>query len=325
MNRKVLGIVGIVLAMVVLVVLVYFAGIYFFLFRTTFVRSDYVPDAKDDLEYYATEENVAAHYADVEWFNSMSPELVDTVSFDGLKLVAWRLEHEDSKGTVLLMHGFHSDPLREYATLARFYYNEGYTVVLPYERAHGKSEGKYLTFGIKERYDCQTWINFINDCYGMEKDVFVQGISMGCATVVMSTGLELPFNVRGIIADCGFTSPYEITYWTINTKRHMLLGNSILSVGGMMTKLFADFDLNEYSTLNALNKNHIPILFITGTADETVPMEMTIQNFQACRAPKELLLVENSPHAINYYTDTANYERKLSKFMEKYGLYNSGQ
>ena len=40
------------------------------------------------------------------------------------------------------------------------------------------------------------------------KDIFLCGISMGCATTLMAAGLDLPDNVKGIIADCGFTSPW---------------------------------------------------------------------------------------------------------------------
>ena len=311
----------IVFAAVILAVAAAFtAMIYFAFFRATFVRREYVQSEKEDLRYYATEANVAAHYADEAWFESMNPQLVKADSFDGLKLSALKLDREDDKGTIIMMHGFHSEPLREFATIARFYYGEGYSLLLPYHRSHGKSEGKYLTFGIKERYDCKTWIDFVNGERGIENDVYLHGISMGCATVLMASSLDLPFNVRGIIADCGFTSPYEITYWTTK-KRGVKRPELAMKLCGLMTRLFAGFELDEYSTLRAMNVNLIPVLFITGTADERVPMEMTIQNFNACRAPKELLLIEDSPHAINYFTDPEKYESHSAAFIKKYALF----
>ena len=308
----------VIAAIIVLSVAGFVAMIYFSFFRATFVRRDFVQSDADDLRYYATEENVAWHYDDVRWFESMMPRDVEAVSFDGLKLSASLLEAHDAKGTAILMHGFHSQPLREFATIARFYHSAGYTVLLPYHRAHGKSEGQFLTFGVKERRDCLTWVEAVNDLYGEECDIFLHGISMGCATVLMASGLELPANVCGIVADCGFTSPYDITYWTC-LQRGVEKPEGAMKLCGVFSRHIAGFDLDEYSTLDAMAVNTIPVLFITGDEDKRVPMEMTMRNYEACAAPKELLLIEGSPHAINYFWDAPKYNSAVLTFLKQYG------
>ena len=308
----------VILALVGVSIVGFVAMIYFSFFRATFARHEFVQSDADDLRYYATEDNVAQHYADVAWFEAQGPRQIEASSFDGLRLVASLVEAQDSKGVAILMHGFHSEPLREFATIARVYHEAGYTVILPYHRAHGKSEGRFLTFGVKERRDCATWVDVASSLYGEECNVFLHGISMGCATVLMASGLALPANVCAIVADCGFTSPYDITYWTC-LQRGVEKPEGAMKLCNVFARRLAGFDLQEYSTLDAMPSNTIPVLFITGTEDKRVPMEMTMRNYEACAAPKQLLLIEGSPHAINYFWDPAKYNSAVLTFLRQYG------
>ena len=120
------------------------AVVYFALFKPEFMRNDGKPP-KVDTAHFLTKENEEKNKADTEWFYSQNPEEITVESFDGLRLVAYNLPAPNAKGTWLLIHGHHSAPLREYAGLAKFFHELGYNVVLPYQRAHGKSEGKYIT------------------------------------------------------------------------------------------------------------------------------------------------------------------------------------
>ena len=68
------------------------------------------------------------------------------------------------------------------------------------------------------------------------------------------------------------------------------------------------------STLNAMEKNRVPILFIHGAADKFVPIEMTYENYCACRAPKRLLVVPGAQHGMSYAMDREAYERATKDF-----------
>lgn len=312
---------------VLIAVAVYFSAIYLFVFRATFGRDDSERSLEHELEFYMGEENYNAHLADAEWFESQNCPLIEIKSFDGLTLRAYKFDAgEDAQGTFLLMHGFHSNPVREFATLARLYHSMNYNVIMPYQRAHGLSEGDYLTFGVKERYDCRGWILKINEIYGDKLPLFVEGISMGSATVTMTAGFnDLPANLRGFIADCGFTSPGEIVYWTMRNDFGLpkVLANLLMFTGNTMCRWFADFDLNEYSTLTALSGSQKPFLFITGTDDMTVPAEMSRKNYVAysMKNPDIASLVEfeDTPHAISYLTDSQKYRDSVTEFLKKYG------
>lgn len=310
--KKVLIGAGILLA----IAAAYVLAVFEFLFVPSFSRKS--PSEKDNLAHFKTEENVAVYEDAKTLIAKINPEKLQIMSDDGLKLVAYNLPAEKSKGTFILMHGYHSLPIREFARLFTFYNSLGYNVIMPFQRSHGESEGKYITFGIKERYDLQKWILKANEIYGAEKPVFLEGISMGCATVLMSLGLELPPNVRGAIADCGFTSPYEIIWKVLTKDKKIPTASLVIKIGNFLTKHVAGFDMNEYSTIDALRENNIPVLFIHGANDDFVPVEMTIANFEVCTAEKSLFLVENCPHAIACFVSPEKYNGKVVKFLEKH-------
>lgn len=311
LNKKAAKIAGIFLATAAVIAALFFGSVYFFVFNPSFERGK----MSSDLEHFKKEEYVEKHTADKNWFLEQKYSEISIKSFDGLNLVAYKLDAENPKGTFVLMHGYHSDPLREFAGLARFYNGLGYNVVLPFQRAHGKSEGKYITFGVKERYDLRDWILETNKLYGSENPVYLEGISMGCATVVMSLGFDLPENVKGIVADCGFTSPEEIIWKVLKKDKKLPLSHLIMATGEFMTKHIADFDEREFSTVTALRHNKIPVIFIHGAEDDFVPIEMSITNFQMCRSKKSLYIVPDCPHAIAYLVDEEKYHKKVTDFL----------
>ena len=321
MEKRIVRKIGYGAAIVAGVVVSYFVAIYFFMFVPSFGRSKPAVE-KNLVKHFNSIENYERNKEDTEWFLASAPIRLEMNSFDGLKLVAFFLPAPAAKGTVLMMHGYHSAPLREYATLARYYNSLGYHVCMPYQRAHGESEGKYLTFGVKERYDCRDWILKLDDMFDGSLPIFVEGISMGCATVVMASGCDnLPPNLRGFIADCGFTEPKAMVYYELTELRHIPvpLSKLILATGGLYTKWFADFSLDEYSTFDALKVNRRPMLFIHGSEDKRVPISMTLANYEYCSFPKELFLAEGAIHAISYFQQEERYNTRVRVFMELYG------
>ena len=305
--KQVLFPIGIFLVVFILLTLC----IYFILFKPSFMRGK---TAATNSNHFRTSENEERNSADTKWFYEQNYEEITVESFDGLKLVAYNLPAQNAKGTWFLIHGHKSAPLREFAGLARFFHEIGYNVVLPYQRAHGKSEGTYITLGIKERYDMRDWILKINEIYGKDLPLYIEGISMGCATALMTLSFDLPSNIKAVVADCGYTSPYDILWKVVRKNKNVPLPRLVIGIGNIMARLLADFDFNEYDTFKGLRYNKIPILFIHGTKDDFVPIEMTISNFEYCTSEKFLYLVEDAPHAISYFIDEEGYKKTIIDF-----------
>lgn len=140
---------------------------------------------------------------------------------------------------------------------------------------------------------------------------------MGGATVLMTSGLKLPKNVKAIIADCAFTSAYDVFSHILKRDYH-IPKFPIMNLTERMTQKKAGYGYNEVSTLNEVAKTEIPILFIHGEVDDFVPIWMSEKNYEACNSEKELLIIKNADHAESYYTDTETYENALKNMIKKY-------
>ena len=140
---------------------------------------------------------------------------------------------------------------------------------------------------------------------------------MGAATVQMASGLPLPENVKCVVSDCGFTSPYEIVYKVTKQDWH-LPAFFMIPVTNVFCKLLAGVDLKAYSTLDAQKVNKLPTLFIHGTGDKFVPYEMTLQNYEACQAPKRLELFEEAGHGQSYFYDRERYMGSIREWIDTY-------
>lgn len=252
------------------------------------------------------------------WIRSQNPEEVEITSFDGLKLHGYFLPAKKPVGkAVLMMHGYRSYDFSDFACSARYFHEHGYDLLLPDQRCHGKSEGKYICFGIKERYDCRDWIFYLRDRLGERTPLYLMGVSMGCATVLMTLGFSLPQNVKGCIADCGFTSPEDIFRHVMKRDFH-LPPFPLLYLQGLACRWIAGFGIREYSTLQAMETNRVPILFLHGGKDDFVPLWMTQKNYEACKAPKELLVIEEAEHAMSFPKSSERCWQVVKEFLQKY-------
>lgn len=245
-------------------------------------------------------------------------QTVELTSHDGERLIGHWHPAENPRRVIVAMHGWRSSWARDFSSIADFWHENDCSVLYAEQRGQGESGGEYMGFGLIERYDCLDWINWVNENGGKELPIYLAGISMGASTVLMAAGLELPENVRGIMADCGFTSPHAI--W-----KHVMQHNLRLPYGGItgiiandMCKRKIQIGSKEYSCTDALQESTVPVLFIHGTDDHFVPVEMTYENYKACTAPKRLLIVPGAEHGMSYFLNKEGYENETKKFWQDY-------
>lgn len=261
-------------------------------------------------------ERLQQEIAEKELFFSAHQEEQISIRSQGVYLYAKRYPQQAPIGRILLFHGYRSIAETDFACAMDLYYSLGYELILVDQRAHGRSGGNWIGFGVLERKDCLNWVHYLNQTYGALPS-FLSGISMGCSTVLMALGLPLPQNVKGVIADCGFTSPKEIIRHVMERKL-WLPAPLLMPVLSLFSKIFAGYFFGEYSTLDALKENKIPILFIHGTDDKFVPTEMTIRNYQTCTAEKRLVLVKGAGHGTSHLQDRETVEQEIKAFLKKH-------
>lgn len=253
-----------------------------------------------------------------QWLNDRGSEKVTIQSFDGLTLAGEFFEGDgEPQSTVLLVHGYRSNRRKEYAAIARFYLEAGYHVLMVDDRAHGESEGRYIGFGCLDKEDCYRWVHYLDDRFAGKQKIFLHGISMGAATVLMASDLNLPASVRGIVADCGYTTARDQFAYVLKAHGKGCLSGFVLWATNLICKVAAGYGFSDCSALDAVADTKIPVFVIHGTKDDFVPTFMGKEIFEACVSEKELWLAEGAGHAESYYLHKEEYERKVLGFFHR--------
>lgn len=235
-------------------------------------------------------------------------------SRDGKKLVAKYYHVKDGAPVDIQFHGYKGNGIRDFSGGLQMSLNNGHNVILIDHRGQGESSGHTISFGIKERYDVLDWVHYVNLKYGNEVKIFLVGISMGAATVIMALGLKLPKNVVGVIADCPYTSPKEIILKVVDD---MNLPSKLLApIISLSAYIFGGFKLNEYSTLEGARVANLPILLIHGKADNFVPCWMS-EKLKEVNPNIQLELFDDAPHGMSYLVDEERYKQLVNSFVEK--------
>jgi len=257
------------------------------------------------------EKNNAALFA-------LSPEDVSLETPDGLTLRGWFLPAgEPTKRLVICIHGHNCNGPDEFSLMMPFYHEKlGYHYFLPDLRGHGRSGGKYLTFGARDHKDILQWMDYFIARLGADVEIIVHGISMGAATTMLTNSANPPEQMKLAIEDCGYTSAYEVIHNTFIGLFHFPCP-PVMLVAGLLMRIFAGFRLRDADCLGKMPNAKNPVLFLHGAKDTFVPTRMGITLHEACPAPKELLLIEGEGHAASYYNNSALYEETVTRFIRE--------
>ena len=248
------------------------------------------------------------------YYHSLAFEEAEIASFDGLRLRARLCAVEEGKPLLLLFHGWRSSAARDFGCVLEFYRAQGFGLVLVDQRAHSESGGKAISFGVHERRDCLAWARWAEERFHPSA-MYLDGISMGAATVLMASEFDLPASVRGIIADCGYTSPRDILCKVI--RQCHLPVTPVYFLVRLGARVFGRFDPEAASAARALEKCRVPVLFIHGEADDFVPCDMSRENCAHCAAPKTLVTVPGADHGFSYLVDREGVEAALRRFFRE--------
>lgn len=303
-----------IITLIILAVLVgglTFAGNYFYNYA-------FVPAEKDFIDEEPPADSGKVDPAK-DWFTGATRTDWHIESKDGLKLRGIYVPASQNKGkTAIIAHGYMSNAEAMFQ-FAHMYHELGYNVLVPDARGHGESEGKYIGFGWPERKDYLQWIQQVLEKNGEDEEITLYGISMGAATVMFTSGEELPHNVVSIVEDCGYDSiENELIY---QYKQLFDLPTfPLMQVTNLVTRLRAGFWFTEGDVKAQLAKNKTPMLFIHGDADTFVPYEMLDKVYGATEAPKEKWVVAGAEHAKSYSLDPAAYQARIAEFLNEYPM-----
>lgn len=263
-------------------------------------------------------------------------EWVYITSDDGLRLAARYYHVADGAPLQIHCHGYRGTAIRDFSGGNKLSHEIGHNALVIDQRACGCSEGHTITFGIKERYDVLKWIDYAINRFGEDVKIILCGVSMGSSTVLMTAGLGLPPNVKGITADCPFSGGEKIIQ---KVCRDMGLPPELMMPFIRLgARLYGRFNLNETSVVEAIKNKNVPVLLIHGENDSYVPYEMSEEIYSAAlegqnvtakddgdpdssndnRGPGNVTYFESYPgadHGLSYIVSTERYTKMIYGFI----------
>ena len=243
-------------------------------------------------------------------------EWVSVRSRDGLRLTG-RLYIRGGKDAPvdLCFHGWRGTGVRDFGGGAHYLLTRGHNVLIVDQRAQGDSGGHTMTFGVRERYDVLTWLEYIGGREDLAGPVTLYGVSMGASTVLLASALDLPERVTHIVADSPYSSPEAILE---KVSRDMgLPGKPSLALLRGGAALFGGFSFDGVSCAEAVKHTKVPILLIHGEEDRFVPLAMSREIAAANPAMVRLVTFPGAPHGISYVVDPERYTRELGAFLQE--------
>ncbi len=294
-------------------------GIGYYIFLQAFARKP--------LSLYGDEENISAQR---EMINAARKKAVDELknyppfesititSTDNLKLCA-KLLRTNSKTVIICAHGYSSNPLREFSCITPLFYKHNFNTLWLDNRAHGDSEGRYIGMSALDRHDIVLWTKKVVELFGDDCNIILYGISMGASAICLSSALDLPPNVKGLVMDCGFSSPWPVL--KIRLKNNSPLPSFFLYIANFFLRTKALYNLRDKKIwpINAIKHSKQPFLFVHGSSDDLTPCSMSKELFDACPSTdKQLEIIDDAEHVGSYYVATDFYQKTFLSFVEKH-------
>ncbi|ELC8413929.1 TPA: alpha/beta hydrolase [Clostridium perfringens] len=303
----------IILIIIAVIVIVFFLATGLYIFKSTVTRE--LHDIEKSYTRY-----VENNLFDEALYNSASKEDITLKSFDGLNLTSTLIMNENPTNKfIVLVHGV---SICYVGSLKYFdiFYKNGFNVLIVNQRRHGKSEGKYSTYGFYEKYDVNMWIEYLKSRFGNDIILGLHGESMGAGTVIET--IPLNDSIKFVIEDCGYSNFHELIGFQITHAYKNRLVRKILRPSLIFANFFmktkAKFSMKKIVPIDIVSSTSLPMMFIHGKEDYFVPWYMAVDLYKAkTKGYKELYLVEGAKHAEALEVNKILYEKKIMTFIEK--------
>ena len=232
-------------------------------------------------------------------------------SFDHLTLTAQYYEKNSNK-TIVMCHGFHANPLNNFAYQIKYFLDHNYNVMVINQRAHKGSEGFFSTYGQKEARDVCSWVQCACNMRNVDT-VVVYGISMGATAIAYASENIFNSKVKCLILESAFTSVEALTSHILESQ-HV---PAFLFQGGVkfLSRHLAGVTWEHNSTTRSLKKNQIPAIFVHGTKDTIAIEKFFEDNYNACLSKKYKIIVNDAPHALCALKDKDAYLDQINNIL----------
>ena len=246
--------------------------------------------------------------------NASFIEELSITSKDGLKLVAEWFDYGFDR-TVIILPGRRETLIYSYY-YANPYKENGVNVLVIDQRAHGLSEGKYSTGGIKEAEDVSLWMEYMHNEHN-QKYIYLHGICVGtCVAIMVSTKYKTDY-LKAVILDSAF-----ISYKEIYKNHYLESGHKLFPVYYQIWfwfKFFTKCNINDSNPEMYMPKFDLPVLFLWGTKDVYCLPEKSKILYEKCASnQKEIEWFEGAEHSRVRLSNEEHYDGLVSDFLARH-------
>lgn len=173
---------------------------------------------------------------------------------------------------MIVLHGI-GDSRVGSVGFAPIFLDQGYAVLVPDSRAHGASEGRFITYGQLEKYDVIAWTDWMRST-GCHK-IYGLGESLGASVLIQAAAVQPAF--AAIVAECAFADLRDTAEYRVRQMLRMpelvavLVAKVVVGNGMLYADLVDGLSFREVSPLRSIAAAATPILLIHGLSDLRTP------------------------------------------------------
>lgn len=186
----------------------------------------------------------------------------------------------------------------------------GYNCILYDMRGHGEGKPTFCTYGLLEGKDLAKLVKDTRVRYPDIAELGLHGESLGGSTTI--SALAYNPNVDFAVSDCAFADLESAIRQKFKT---MHLPGFLVPLADIGIRILYGYSINDMRPIVALNGNTVPILFIHGDADTTVPPESARNLYEATKGKSELHYVAGADHAESVLVAPNEYREVVSSFL----------
>ena len=241
-------------------------------------------------------------------------EEVQFLTADRLTLRGWFMEAPGARATVVLVHdaaATRADRGRSLLQLQRDYHRRGFSVFAFDLRAHGESGGKRDTLGCQERLDVQAAVAYVRRRSG-RTPILLHGFGYGAALSIDAVARGV--DVAGIVAD----SPFA-TMRSFLRANHRHVPTPLFQAALWVARRVMKCDPSALNPIRAIEKVHVPVLFVHSQFDDVIPASHTLKLSAASLDPRMRVWIvdDHEGHGTAYADQPEAYMRRCLQFIDE--------
>ncbi len=219
-----------------------------------------------------------------------------------------------SRRTVILSHGITYN-LYGSVKYMPIFRELGFNILVYDLRFHGRSGGKYSTFGFYEKHDLRAVTDWVLEKTGADTLIGTHGESMGAAISLLHAALDP--RISFVVSDSSFSDLFRLLAHRIRIDYH-LPAFPVLHLASFMSRLMSGMSFHSVSPDLAAAGISAPVLFAHGGADTFIPVSMAHELYESKKnGPRSLYLAPGAEHAETFWSDPAPYTHAVHEFLRE--------